>query len=87
MLKTEKTTMSLLEKQRRDLKTKKVRNMPLALTNKQSKALKAIAESKGTTPSKLLESFIKNLTNCYDSGSDETRLANSWLDRTSIEEA
>lgn len=67
----------------KELKELKARRPLIYISDEDLERLKEIAESFDTTPNRLIEQFIYDLTySNYSGGSDERALANYWLSRS-----
>lgn len=67
----------------KEVRELKARRPLICISDEDMERLKEIAESYDTTPNRLIEQFIYDLTySNYSGGSDERELANEWLSRS-----
>lgn len=67
----------------KEVRELKARRPLICISDEDLERLKEIAESYNTTPNRLIEQFIYDLTySNYSGGSDERELANEWLSRS-----
>lgn len=66
-----------------ELKELKARRLLVCITDEDFERLKEIAENYDTTPNRIIEQFIYDITcSDYSGGSDERDLADDWLSRS-----
>ncbi|MCI9561720.1 MAG: hypothetical protein HFK03_04455 [Clostridia bacterium] len=67
----------------KELKELKARRPLVCITDEDFERLKEIAENYDTTPNRIIEQFIYDITcSDYSGGSDERDLADDWLSRS-----
>lgn len=67
----------------KQLKELKPRRPLICVMDEDMERLNEIAENLGTTPNRIIEQFIYDLTvSDYSGGSDERDLASDWLERS-----
>lgn len=67
----------------KELKELKARRLLVCITDEDFERLKEIAENYDTTPNRIIEQFIYDITcSDYSGGSDERDLADDWLSRS-----